>query len=294
MESLQLQTGQQYRVKLRPVVIFNVYDHFARRRDEERDAGEQQPSQPPVQRVIGTLLGTISRDGLVEVCDCFPVPHSESKQVAIDMKFHKEMLELHQRVAPSRGVVGWYATGSDITESSAMIHEFYLQEMHGIQPVHLTVDTDLSLEQLQTKAFMGNFVRFSGKKVMTAFLPVPLEMESFNTEQIGLDAVRRSRDGKVPLQSLNTIESSLSNLLALLDTVVGYVEEVKEGKRPEDRAVGRQLQRALHAVPRLSSAGVEKLFADSIQELLMVVYLSSLTRAQVTLAEKIRTVLTIN
>ena len=85
--------------------------------------------------MIGTLLGTVS-EGIVEIKNCYIVPHNESSeqvcldtmismllqlvsapsvdalcfsQVAVDIAHHKTMFDLHQRVAPSETVVGWYA-----------------------------------------------------------------------------------------------------------------------------------------------------------------------------------------
>jgi len=68
--------------------------------------------------------------------------HTESEdEVALDLDFAGEMSRLHRRVNPSEQIVGWYATGHDITEQSVLIHEYYAREVP--QPVHLTVDTTL-------------------------------------------------------------------------------------------------------------------------------------------------------
>lgn len=46
------------------MVLFTISDAFLRRKEDQ-------------ERVIGTLLGTIA-DGVVEVKNCYAVPHSES------------------------------------------------------------------------------------------------------------------------------------------------------------------------------------------------------------------------
>jgi len=76
-------TGQQVVVKVHPVVILSILDHYMRRKENQ-------------DRVIGTLLGT-PVDGVIEVRNCFPVPHNEDEAVAMDMVFHKDMYELHQK-----------------------------------------------------------------------------------------------------------------------------------------------------------------------------------------------------
>ena len=51
-------------VRVHPVVLFTICDAFIRR-NEGQD------------RVIGTLLGSIG-DGVVDIKNCYAVPHSES------------------------------------------------------------------------------------------------------------------------------------------------------------------------------------------------------------------------
>ena len=53
-------------VQLHPVVLFSICDGYVRR-SEKQD------------RVIGTLLGTVS-DGVVEIKNCYIVPHNESAE----------------------------------------------------------------------------------------------------------------------------------------------------------------------------------------------------------------------
>jgi translation initiation factor 3 subunit F len=51
-------------VKVQPVVLFNICDAYIRR-NETQD------------RVIGTLLGTVE-NGVVELRNCYAVPHNET------------------------------------------------------------------------------------------------------------------------------------------------------------------------------------------------------------------------
>lgn len=60
-------------MRVHPVVIFNILDQFLRR-SEGQD------------RVIGTLLG-LNVDGVIEIRNCFPVPHTEGEQVHLILIF---------------------------------------------------------------------------------------------------------------------------------------------------------------------------------------------------------------
>jgi translation initiation factor 3 subunit F len=64
---------------------------------------------------------------------------------------------------------------------------------------------------------------------------------------------------------------------------------VCDGKIPADAEVGRFLADTLAAVPRLTRDQFEKLFGDSIQDVLLVMYLSNITKMQLMLAEKLQT-----
>ena len=71
-DSLHLNTSttasHHLQCKVHPVVIFSILDHFIRRNNENES------------RVVGTLLGSYI-DGIVEVKNCFPVPHKEGEEV---------------------------------------------------------------------------------------------------------------------------------------------------------------------------------------------------------------------
>lgn len=61
---LQFGGSPSLNVKVYPLVIFNICDCYVRRPDQ-------------AERVIGTLLGSVSPDGTVEVRNSYAVPHNE-------------------------------------------------------------------------------------------------------------------------------------------------------------------------------------------------------------------------
>lgn len=138
-------------VKISPVVPAGILDHYLRR--------SASPSQP---RVIGTLLGHRTEDGKgIEVQNCFPVPHTEDKdQIAVDMEYHKTMFELHKKVNPRQMIVGWYATGPGISVYAALVQEFFSKATAPLPSVHLTLDTDLTGNEMGIKTFISYFLEF--------------------------------------------------------------------------------------------------------------------------------------
>ena len=71
--------GKVASVRVHPVVVFNACDSYVRRQETQ-------------ERVIGTLLGTVRHDGVVEIKNSYAVPHNEQNgQVYVDVEFHRAL-----------------------------------------------------------------------------------------------------------------------------------------------------------------------------------------------------------
>lgn len=275
MEDASIIFGAQISVKVHPVVIFNILDHYIRRGHDQ-------------DRVVGTLLG-VNVDGAIEVRNCFPVPHEETEQVIVGMEFHRNMCDLHQRTAPKEVIVGWYATGLEVTENSAMIHEFYANEA-ATTAVHLLVDTALTNDTLGIRSYIGTNLSFGDKNLGAYFQPVSLEMLSLDVDKVGFEVISRTKSGTVATlaSDLADLQGSIAKLLELIDTVLVYVEKVRDGEIKADNAIGRFLTKAASILPKFDPEALDKIFNNNIQDLLMVVYLANLTRTQIAVAEKLQ------
>lgn len=256
-------------------VVFSILDHHSRR-NEHQD------------RVIGTLTG-YDHNGHIEIRNAFPVPHTEDDQVGVDIPFHKTMLGLHRKVAPKEVVVGWYSTGPSINDASVMIHDFYTHEMSGQSPLHVTVDTSLANDTMAIKAWTHTPITLNDKPLGSHFLPVPLELRTNDQEKIGLDAIKlRKGVGAQPLSTdLESLQFSVKKLADLIDNVHEYVKKVLDGTIPGDNNIGRFLFSSLSVLPKIDPATLDRLFQNNIQDLLLLVYLSNLTRTQLQIAEKL-------
>jgi translation initiation factor 3 subunit F len=265
--------------KVHPIVVFNILDHFSRRTEQNSE------------RVIGTLLG-VSTEGTVEITNCFPVPYTENEQVAVDMEFHRNMFELHHKASPRETIVGWYATGAEITESSVLLQEFYWREINH-SPVHITVDTSLTNYKMAVKGYVSSIVPGGEQQTSTTtqhFQPVQLEIKASESEKTGVDTlVRAATHGEVDLVSdLDNLETSITKLLEMLQTISEYVDKVIAGTITPDNKIGRFLTDTLSELPKIESDAFEKMLYNSIQDVLMVVYLANLTRTQLVIAEKLQ------
>eukprot|EP00064_Thunnus_orientalis_P011377 superscaffoldBa00001641_g11408 len=177
------------------------------------------------------------------------------------MEFAKNMYELHKRVSPTEVIIGWYATGFDITEHSVLIHEYYSRE--ATNPIHLTVDTALQSGKMNIRAYVSAQMGVPGKTVGVMFTPLSVKYVYYDTERIGA----RVQD--------------------MLTTVLAYIEDVLSGKVAADNSVGRFLMDLVNKVPTISAEDFENMLNSNINDLLMVTYLANLTQAQIALNEKL-------
>ncbi|ROL45475.1 Eukaryotic translation initiation factor 3 subunit F [Anabarilius grahami] len=202
-------------VKIHPVVLASIADSYERRNEG-------------ASRVIGTLLGTADKHS-VEVTNCFSVPHNESEdEVAVDMEFAKNMYELHKKVSPSEVIIGWYATGYDITEHSVLIHEYYSREAPN--PIHLTVDTALQSNKMNIRAYVSSQMGVPGKTVGVMFTPLTVKYVYYDTERIGVDLLQRTRASPSRTNGLTTdlaqVGGAAGRIQEMLTTVLAYIEDV--------------------------------------------------------------------
>jgi len=61
------------------------------------------------------ISGTVEK-GIVEVTNCFCVPHKESEsQVEADLTYGMDLYDLNHRVNAQENIVGWWATGNEVS-----------------------------------------------------------------------------------------------------------------------------------------------------------------------------------
>ncbi|XP_059157755.1 eukaryotic translation initiation factor 3 subunit F-like [Physella acuta] len=264
--------------KVHTVVLFSVIDAYERRNEDAK-------------RVIGTLLGVCEK-GVVEVTNCFAVPHNESDdEVAVDIEYARNMFELHKRVNNNETIVGWFSTGSEVSVHSVLIHDYYSREAKN--PIHLTVDTFVRGGKMGIKAYHSTSIGVPGKTTGTMFTPVPVEIVNYEPEQVGVEVLQKGKYNSKRLVKLNSDLRQVENLSVWLKDslvhVIQYVDDVLSGKLPSDNVTGRFLLDLVTGVPHIEADKFEEMLNANMKDLLMVVYLANLTKTQLALNEKLST-----
>jgi translation initiation factor 3 subunit F len=287
MTSLILSETDTPKVSVHPLVVLTVLDAYMR-----RGTG--------LNRVIGTLLGTKTAN-LIEVTSCYCVPHQETAEgeIAFDEDYNTKMLSLKKAMAQGEEIVGWFATtaenGQTVDYLTCFIHDYYGRLLDDTSIVHLVVDTACTDKKVAVTAYTGTALALGEETLASQFKAVPVTMTATATEKTACDVMVKSvvrgdetKEGSSnKLDDLDSLESSITRLLEMLDTNCDYVESVLAGRTPKDDSVGKEIFQALAAVPRMDPDVFGKMFNDRLQDMLMVVYLSNLTRTQLSIADKI-------
>ncbi|KAK4403363.1 Eukaryotic translation initiation factor 3 subunit F [Sesamum angolense] len=103
-----------------------------------------------------------------------------------------------------------------------------------------------------------------------------------------VDVLKPTNVDKLP-NDIEGMEASMGRLLALIDDVYKYVDDVVEDRVARDSKIGRFISDTIASLPKLSPHAFNMLVNDSIQDQLLLLYLSSITRTQLSVAEKLNT-----
>jgi len=258
-------------VNLHPYVTLSILDHHLRR-------------DISIDRVIGALLGVIE-DGVVTVLNCFPVPHKDEKEIAVDMDFYRNMLRLHNQVYTGDRIVGWYSTG--LKESSLLLHNFFMKEMNA-SPIHIIVDPNIK-DKMNVHCYYGSSIELGNLKDIHLFKPLKFEYKTTLQDRIGLESFKtRGIENKIlPLNNINSISDLIKDILELLDSVQKYIQSVISDEKEGSHNVGIALEELLSMLPT-NESDFKDIFSSGIQDILMITYLSNLSKKQLLLAESVR------
>lgn len=128
-------------------------------------------------RIIGTLLGSRSDDGLeMEIKDGFMVPINETgDSIAIEDQVHKSLYQLYKKAHPKETVLGWFGSSNQIDDITSLIHDFYSKGVDRAFPfpaIYLNVE------------FLNEKIQVIEPKI-TTYIGAAVGKPVSNTQQIG-------------------------------------------------------------------------------------------------------------
>merc|ERR1711928_108259 len=213
-------------------------------------------------------MGGSFSNGVVEVTNCFTVPHHETQEeVAFDKEYANSMLELYRDANPSEDIIGWFATSSEVSGHSTLIHEYYSIECDN--PIHLTIDCQLK----------------SGRMEIKTYEPELVAVQTFSKDKGGSKKPAGLDSG------IQHIAKASDNLVDLLKDMLGYVKDVVAGDLPPNPEIGQRLMTLFGSVPQMDPEQVENMMNNNMQDLLMVLYLAGHTKTHLGVNTKLNSII---
>lgn len=253
-------------VKLHPMVIVNISDHFTR---EKVKAGKNQ-------RVYGVLLGQQS-GRKVEISNSYEIlVHPETGQ--IDSEFLKKRLSQFQRVYSHDEILGWYATGK-LENSDIFIHQ-QIEAAYNESPLLLILDPETKPgNQTLPIVLWETTIKVVEDKPKQVFTRVPYTIETTEAERIAVDHVANVSTGRSMLTShLSTLQSAIKMLNLRVKIITRFVKESKDGTIPRDEGLLRSVNALCHLLPTIDTDKFKEDFLMEYNDALLVTYLATITK----------------
>lgn len=282
-------------IKLHPLPLLTIVDAHERRR-------------PGLEKVIGCLVGRRITGDVVEVTDCFLVPHEEgespSSSFTIDTKTLESIIQQHKIINPGEKLLGWYSSSAKHLDKAASVHRLWLKQV--AQPIFLTLDCAAHLD---IKTYVGipttgslDAVFGSGAGVAAAFefVSIPFDVICFPTERAALDLVQMTRKKPerqhlVP-SDITTVQEVIDSMDELLTRCIKFVKDAKKSSTGSssvtlDPEVGRALSTLVHSIPRMTAEDYERIVNGERKDFLMTTFVAGIIEAQVALQEKVNMIM---
>eukprot|EP00924_Labyrinthula_sp_SR-Ha-C_P002120 snap_masked-scaffold_19-processed-gene-1.16-mRNA-1 protein AED:0.02 eAED:0.02 QI:45/1/1/1/1/1/3/117/258 len=252
------------KTELNPTVIFSILNHFTRKSS----------SQP---RVIGALVGYTEND-ILYIVDSFAVPHSEnqsSKEEENDVALGKDSLKQLQKHFQHK-IVGWYATSLDnkdtssVDKNSFMIHDYFVSELNAA--FHLIVDCSFKdSNSISIKGLYSDLEKDTEiGEIQASFDLVETKLSPRRDQRILLESLGLIINGKVSTAEKVKYSGSEKKLTDIEVTKLNNLLKVnkvdKDGLNKESKQFA-------------------KTFNQNVHDLLLAEYLSSLTKAQISVSQ---------
>ncbi|KAL6451709.1 hypothetical protein SBY92_003015 [Candida maltosa Xu316] len=246
-------------------------------------------------RVIGTLLGSRSDDGLeLEIKEAFMVPLNETgDSIAIEDQIHKSLYQLYKKAHPRESVLGWFGSLNKIDDVTSLIHDFYSKGADRAYPypaIYLNVE------------FLNEENQIISPKV-TTYIGAAVGKPVSQVQQIGWKSnipnnsyIFTPIPNEIVNGTINEKKGELSNLsdnLTLvnenIEKLLAHIEKQGSGNDDDDVELLRLLSNSLLNKPSILNnlEELERLFKNHNQDVIMIEYLTKAVKDQIELSARL-------
>jgi len=266
------------KVTVHPLVLLSTVDHYNR---VAKDTNK---------RVVGVLLGEI-RKGEVDITNSFAVPFEEEDANPniwfLDHNFLENMAAMYKKVNARENVVGFYSTGPRIKPNDLDINNLFTR--YTPNPVFVIIDVSPKEEfEIPTKAYVAveEVKEDATETPKLQFKHITSVIGALEAEEVGVEHLLRD----VKDTSISTLATqvhgkllSLKSLVSHLHDMRKYLENVVNGKLPLNHTILAKFQDILNLSPNIDTEELAQSFAVKTNDMMLVIYLSSMIRSIIAL-----------
>lgn len=268
-------------VVVHPLVLLSVVDHYNRVAKDTK------------KRVVGVILGE-SYKGRIDATNSFAVPFEEDDKDPsiwfLDHSYLENMFRMFKKVNARERVIGWYHTGPRLREADIDIHQLIARYCDN--PLLIICEVQPKDMGLPVHAYLArDEVREDGtEKSKKVFVNLPTEVGATEAEEIGVEHLLRDvKDASISTLSseVGAMVTGLRGLRSRLLEIREYLQAVVDGRLPVNHDIMRNLQDIFNLLPNLNVAELSQSFAVESNDMMAVLYLSSLIRSVLALHDLI-------
>ncbi len=240
-----------------------------------------------IRRAVGILLGQTVK-GKVNCTNSFAVPFEEDEKDSnvwfLDHNFLENMMGMFRKVNARERIVGWYSTGPKIRAGDLDINE--LIRSYATNPVLVIVDVNPKELGLPTEAYLSVEEPQQDGAVSRTFEHLPSEINATDAEEVGVGHLLRDiKDSTVSSLSgeIGAKLAALKSLHSRLAELQEYLSSVADGTLPVNNEIMYKMQDVFNLLPSLDMPSLITGFHTKTNDMMLVLYISSLIRSIVAL-----------
>eukprot|EP00012_Vannella_robusta_P005482 CAMPEP_0206197648 /NCGR_PEP_ID=MMETSP0166-20121206/9174_1 /ASSEMBLY_ACC=CAM_ASM_000260 /TAXON_ID=95228 /ORGANISM="Vannella robusta, Strain DIVA3 518/3/11/1/6" /LENGTH=247 /DNA_ID=CAMNT_0053615365 /DNA_START=273 /DNA_END=1012 /DNA_ORIENTATION=+ len=197
------------------------------------------------------------------------------------------MYHMFKKVNARERVVGWYSTGPKIKANDLAIHEVLRDYTPSGHPVYVIVEVQPKDLGIPTKAYVTvEEVSEDKTENRMAFQHTPSSIGALEAEEVGVEHLLRDvKDASV--SNLTTaIQEKINSLKSLnehIKEMEEYLTNVCSGKLPVNHQIINQIQDIFNLLPNLNVEEIVRSFSVKTNDMMLVIYLSSVIRSVIAL-----------
>mmetsp|Transcript_697 Transcript_697/g.1128 ORF Transcript_697/g.1128 Transcript_697/m.1128 type:complete len:247 (-) Transcript_697:99-839(-) len=196
------------------------------------------------------------------------------------------MFAMFKKVNAREKIVGWYSTGPKIRSADLEINEVF--KRYTKNPILVIIDVQPQDELgIPTDAYVAmEEVKDDGTPTRRTFQHLESEIGAEEAEEIGVEHLLRDiKDTTVSTlaERVSAKLASLKGLKARLEDIHLYLKQVADGQMPVNHEITYLMQEVFNLLPNLNMEELVRSFSVKTNDMMLVIYISSLIRSVIAL-----------